>query len=170
MNFAFWQRVSGSRVGAALKACSGFLGRMIKLLEIPAPEAPQWIRRVTIMERHIMLPIKAAGIAMIYSFYFTSWTGFVHTVLDVEAEAVESFFWVYVGVNVVAAVFLLAMRRLPLGLMQWGVFAMIFVGGLFLSVLTLVTGGYHSFLYWLFFGVIVRGAVSVPRATSQIML
>src|SRR5437899_9639718 len=103
MNFAFWQRVSGSRVGAALKACSGFLGRMIKLLEIPAPEAPQWIRRISIMERDIMLPIKAAGIAMIYSFYFTKWILVAHNELDVEVEAVETFFWVYVGINIVVA-------------------------------------------------------------------
>jgi len=44
-----------------------------------------------------------------------------------------------------------------------------FGDGLFLSALTLVTGGYHSFLYWLFLGLIVRSAVSVPRATSQIL-
>ena len=170
MTSTLWQRVRAYGFAGALAAGARVFQRLLTLLEIPAPEAPQWIRRVTIMERHLMLPIKAAGIAMIYSFYFTSWTGFVHTVLDVEAEAVESFFWVYVGVNVVAAVLLLAMRWLPLGLMQWVVFAMILVDGLFLSVLTLVTGGYHSFLYWLFLGLIVRSAVSVPRATSQIML
>jgi signal transduction histidine kinase len=33
-----------------------------------------------------------------------------------------------------------------------------------------VTGGYESTIYWLFLGLIVRGAVSVPRATSQILL
>jgi signal transduction histidine kinase len=62
------------------------------------------------------------------------------------------------------------MRRLPLALMQWVVFAMILIDGLFLSALTLVTGGYQSFLFWIFLGLIVRVAVSVPRATSQIML
>ena len=33
-----------------------------------------------------------------------------------------------------------------------------------------LTGGYDSILYWLFLALIVRGAVSVPRATSQILL
>ena len=37
------------------------------------------------------------------------------------------------------------------------------VDGIFLSALTLVTGGYDSILYWLFLGLIVRSAVSVPR-------
>jgi signal transduction histidine kinase len=50
------------------------------------------------------------------------------------------------------------------------VFIMSLVDGIFLSALTVVTGGYDSPLYWLFLALIVRGAVSVPRATSQIML
>src|SRR5205814_3011971 len=44
------------------------------------------------------------------------------------------------------------------------------VDGIFLSALTLVTGGYDSILYWVFVGLIIRSAVSVPRGTSQIML
>jgi len=163
----FPQRLKASPVG---RAFTRLFERLLRLLEIPAPEAPQWIRRITVMERHIMLPIKAAGIAMLYYFYFNKWIYAVHTELDLEVEAVESFFWVYVGVNVVVACFLLAMRRFPLALMQWVVFAMILMDGLFLSALTLVTGGYQSLLYWLFLGLIVRSAVSVPRATSQILL
>src|SRR5258706_8624407 len=127
MPSSLWQRVRAYGVAGALAAGARLFHRLLTLLEIPAPEAQQWIRRVTIMERHIMLPIKAAGIAMIYSFYFTNWTGAVQTVLDVEVEAVESFFWVYVGVNVVVAGLLLAMSRMHLALMQWVVFAMILV-------------------------------------------
>ena len=44
------------------------------------------------------------------------------------------------------------------------------VDGIFLSALVALTGGYDSILYWLFLALIVRGAVSVPRATSQILL
>jgi signal transduction histidine kinase len=33
-----------------------------------------------------------------------------------------------------------------------------------------VTGGYDSIIYWLFLGLVLRGAVCVPRATSQILL
>src|SRR5207248_4697575 len=72
--------------------------------------------------------------------------------------------------NVVVAVLLLWMHKVPLALIQWVVFFMILMDGLFLSALTLVTGGYQSFLYWLFLGLIIRSAVSVPRATSQILL
>src|SRR5438876_852652 len=170
MSFPPLHRFKVLRPRAVLEACARFFQRVIKLLEIPAPEAEQWIRRITVMEREIMLPIKLVGILMIYSFYFTRWTGYAHTALEINVEAVEYFFWVYVGVNTVFAAFLLGMRRLPLALMQWVVFVMILGDGLFLSALTLVTGGYESILYWLFLGLIVRSAVSVPRATSQILL
>ena len=170
MSFPPLHRFKVLRPKAVLEACARFFQRVIKLLEIPAPEAEQWIRRITVMEREIMLPIKLVGILMIYSFYFTRWTGYAHTALEINVEAVEYFFWVYVGVNSVFAAFLLGMRRLPLALMQWVVFVMILGDGLFLSALTLVTGGYESILYWLFLGLIVRSAVSVPRATSQILL
>src|SRR5881397_2231607 len=86
---------------AAFKTIHRVLARWVKLLEIPAPEAPQWIRRIGRMERDIMLPIKAAAVAMIYSFYFTRWILVAHNELDVEVETVETFFWVYVGINVV---------------------------------------------------------------------
>ncbi len=170
MSFAAWQNAFASRLGALPKACARLFRHAIKLLEIPAPEAAQWIRRIAVMERDIMLPIKAAGIAMIYSFYFTRWILVAHSELDVEVEAVETFFWVYVAINVVVAALLIRMQRLPLALMQWVVFVIILVDGIFLSALTLVTLGYRSFLYWLFLALIVRSAVSIPRATSQILL
>ena len=89
MTVAFSKPILASRVGMLLKRCASILRRLIKMLEIPAPEAPQWIRRIMIMERNIMLPVKAASIAMIYSFYFTRWILVAHSELDVEVEAVR---------------------------------------------------------------------------------
>jgi signal transduction histidine kinase len=123
------------------------------------------------MERDIILPLKAAGIAMVlYSFYFKQWIGARLTYLEIAVEYTQYILWFYIAANILAAAVLLAMRRLPLGLVQWTVFAISLVDGIFLSSLTLVTGGYSSILYWLFIGLIVRSAVSVPRATSQLML
>ena len=67
----------------------------------------------------------------------------------------------------VVAALLLGHAPAASALVQWGVFAMILVDGIFLSALVALTGGYDSILYWLFLALIVRGAVSVPRATSQ---
>ncbi|MEI8040544.1 MAG: HAMP domain-containing sensor histidine kinase [Verrucomicrobiota bacterium] len=171
MNYGLWQRLRHYGFRDLAGAIARFPARAAELLKIPAPDAPQLIDRITIMERDIVLPLKAAAIAMLlHSFYFTPWFGKVLGTLEIAVETTQYFLWIYIGVNVVVASVLLGMRRLPLPLVSWVVFAMSLVDGIFLSALTVVTGGYDSTLYWLFLGLIVRGAVSVPRATSQIML
>src|ERR1700681_2372809 len=107
---------------------------------------------------------------LLYSFYFTPWIGNISSALDVAVESTQYFFWLYIVVNIVVAGVLLCLRWLPLTLIQWVVFAMSLIDGIFLSSLTMVSGGYDSILYWLFLALIVRSAVSVPRPTSQIVL
>jgi signal transduction histidine kinase len=82
----------------------------------------------------------------------------------------QAFLLLYISFNVLLAGVLFAMRWLPLALVEWAVFVGSLVDGIFVAALTLFTGGYDSILYWLFLALIVRTAVSVPRATSQLML
>jgi len=148
-----------------------FLDRIILLLRLPAPDIPQLLRRIRTMERDVILPIKVAGIAMLlYSFYLTPWMGLVLSALDIAVETTQYFLWIYIGINIVGAILVLRMRHLPLALVEWTVFTISLVDGMFLACLTLVTGGYDSILYWLFLGLIVRGSISVPRATAQLTL
>ena len=71
------------------------------------------------MERDVILPLKVAGIAMLlHSFYFTQWFGMVLGALEIAVEATQYFLWIYIGLNVVVAGVLLAMRRLPLALVS----------------------------------------------------
>jgi signal transduction histidine kinase len=173
MNLGLWQRLRHYGVRDLARAIVRFPGRAVELLRIPAPAAAQLTDRITTLERDIILPIKVAGIAMLlYSFYFKrAWIVNKELgALEIAVEATQYFLWLYIAMNTVVAGLLLGMRRLPLPLVQWGVFAMILVDGIFLSALVALTGGYDSILYWLFLGLIVRGAVSVPRATSQILL
>ncbi|HEY2329923.1 MAG TPA: HAMP domain-containing sensor histidine kinase, partial [Verrucomicrobiae bacterium] len=44
------------------------------------------------------------------------------------------------------------------------------VDALLLAAMTLITGGMDSILFWLFLGLIVRNAVSVPPGVSQVIL
>src|SRR6266581_524507 len=113
-----------TRIGVAgLGPLAHFLDRVIAALKIPAPDTPELVHRIQIMERRIILPVKAAGVAMLlYSFYFTPWIGQVSSALDVEVEATQYFLGVYIGVNVVVDAFLLGMRRLHETLVQWIVF------------------------------------------------
>ncbi len=149
-------------------------GRAVDLLRLSPPDAAKLMDRIATMERDIILPIKVAGIAMLlYSFYFKApWIGVQKLgSLEITVAATQgSFLWGYIAVNALVAVLLLNLRRVPLLLVQWAVFAMSLVDGIFVSALVVVTEGYNSILYWLFLGLVVRGAVSVPRATSQILL
>ena len=173
MNVGLWQRLRQYSLRELGQAVLRLPGRAVELLKLPTPDAVKLMDRITTMERDIILPIKVAGIAMLlYSFYFKrSWIGTeVLGTLEITVEATRYFLWVYIAANALTACLLLAMRRVPLLLVQWAVFAMSLVDGIFLSALVALTGGYDSILYWIFLGLIVRGAVSVPRATSQILL
>ena len=173
MNLGLWQRLRHYNVGDLARDLLRFPARAVELLKIPAPAAAQLLDRITTLERDIVLPIKVAGIAMLfYSFYFKrAWIVNKELgALEIAVEATQYLLWVYIAINAVVAGLLLAIRRVPLPLVQWAVFAISLVDGIFLSALVALTGGYDSILYWLFLALIVRGAVSVPRATSQILL
>ncbi len=172
MNFGLWQRLRHYSLADLAKAVARFPSRAIELLKLPAPAAAQLIDRITTMERDLILPIKTAGIAMlVYSFNFKSaWVGQILSPQEIAVDATRYFLWVYIALNAIVAVLLIWMNRFPLPVVQWSVFAMSLVDGIFLSALIVVTGGYDSIFYWLFLGLIIRGAVSVPRATSQILL
>jgi signal transduction histidine kinase len=164
-------RLRIDRLVAMTSALGRATERAVALLVIPTPEDQQLLRRITLMELDIILPLKLAAIGMlVYSFYFRPWMGKVLGALEIAVDVTQYFLWFCLAATLVSAGLLFMRRRLPLGLVQWIVFATCLLDGLFLAALTLVTGGYSSFLYWLFLGLIVRSAVSVPRPTSQLML
>jgi len=175
---AFWRWVRERHLGLLARAIAQFLRRLRVALVIPAAEPSEWIRRVVIMEVDVILPIKAVCIPLLlYLSYRGQWIDDVSKALDVEFDFSHYFFWFYVGffwtyiaVNIAVAGFLLTLRRRSLAMVQRVVFAMSLMDGIFLSLLTLVTGGYNSMLYWLFPALIVRSAVSVPRSSSQFLL
>lgn len=146
-----------------------FFEPLVELLKLPPPDTHQILQRIEVMERHIVLPIRLAGIAILLQ-YFKPWISQASSTLEVSIEATRYFVWAYAALGIAFTPVLLWMRRLPSDLVERAVFAMSLVDGIFLGVLTLATGGYDSPLYWLFLGLIVRTAVSVPRATTQLLL
>jgi signal transduction histidine kinase len=148
-----------------------WLKRAPALLEIPAPDPPRLLRRIEIMERDIMLPVKAVFIGMIlYSFHSSKWFVMTWSLLDVTAEAVQFIFWFYILANVLFAALLLTAERLPLAVVQWTVVTSSLVDGLLIAAMGLITGGLDSILFWLFLVLIVRNAASVPPGFSQLVL
>jgi signal transduction histidine kinase len=147
-----------------------WLKRLPALFEIPALDPPRLLRRIVMMERNIMLPVKAVFIAIIsYSFDITSWVGLANSTLDVMVETVQFIFWFYILANIILALLLLAAERLPLAVVQWTVVTGNFVDGIFVAGMALLTGGLDSVFFWLFVALIIRNSVSVPPGVSQLI-
>lgn len=142
------------------------------LLEETAPEPEQMLSRLLTIERDIILPIKAVvlGLLLYSGLFFPHLFVDVTTPRSVAQEVIHRFFLIYLVMNVAVAAVLLVPRRLPFLLVQRIIFSASFVDGVFLAALTLITGGFDSVLYWLFLGLVVRNAVSLPRAVPQIIL
>ena len=147
-----------------------WLKRLPALFEIPAPDPSRLLRRIIIMERNIMLPIKAVFIAIIlYSFDITPWVGLENSTLDVVVETVRDIFRFYILANFILAVLMLVAERLPLAVVQWAVVTSNFVDGIFTASMALLTGGLDSVFFWLFVALIIRNSVSVPAGISQLI-
>ncbi len=141
------------------------------LLAAETSDSSQQIERVQSMERNIGLPVRAGVIlVLIYYLFFSAWLTEVVSVPEVVLESTRWFLVGYILINAGASILLILFRQISWGLMRWVVFTVSLIDGLFLALLTLVTGGFDSVLYWLFLGLIIRNAVSVPVATLQIAL
>ena len=166
-----WRRIREHRSGGVAGVFVRALDRLIQFLALPAPEEGQLVRRITIMERNLILPVKVAAVGMLlYSFYAKRWFNNVLSALDISVLTTQYCLWGYIAINLVFASLLIMIQRLPVAFIRGMVFGSGLVDGIFLGTLTVLTGGYNSILYWLFLALIVRSAVSVPRATSQLLL
>ncbi len=135
----------------------------------PPPE--QMALRLQTVERDVVLPVKACFILiLIYNLFFSHWFDNVALPQTDVLRAVQRFFLVYLGGNIVVAAVLLFYRKLPTVVVQRFIFASNFADGVFLAVLVYMTGGVESVLYWLFLALILRNAVSCPLATPQLIL
>ena len=91
-----------------------WLKRLPVLFEIPAPDPSRLLRRIGIMERNIMLPVKAVFIGMIwYSFHSApAWTGLTLSMSELMVETVQLAFGFYILANVLFAVALFRRRTI----------------------------------------------------------
>jgi hypothetical protein len=159
-----------AKVNSPAKVLTSAWEQFIAAMQIPTPSAPEILRRIILMERDIVLPAKAIAIGiLLFSFYSSPWFTTVASELGIGVEVMQDLLWGYIGINLVAAGVLLIARRVPLGLLQWTVFAMTLLDGMFILLITMMLGGTGG-MYWLFAALLVRAAFSVPRLSSQIPL
>jgi signal transduction histidine kinase len=142
-----------------------------RLFAMPEPEPVQQEARILSMQRNIVLPTRlvVSGIVLYYLFYARWLNELPESRAEVALATLQHYFIFYIVFNAIAAV-LLILRRFPAHLVQWVVFTVGFLDGLLLAGLTIETGGFSSTLFWVFPGLIVLNAFSIPLATPQIVL
>jgi signal transduction histidine kinase len=143
-----------------------------RLLAMPVPEPAEQAARILSVQRNIVLPARAMVIAVVYHYLFYSHWLDVHDVAtsrELVLKTLQQFFIIYIVLNAIAAI-LLILKRFPPGLVQWVVFVVGLLDGLLLAGLTVETGGFSSTLFWVFPGLILVNALSIPLATPQIVL
>jgi len=145
--------------------------RLPDWLTSQAPDFGHQATRIRSVERNIILPTKGAIIVLLAWFlFFSKWFDEAYTFRDAVLLTVRLFFLIYVAVNLAAAIILVGMDELPFKVIREVVLVEAVVDILFWAAMTVVTGGFDSMLYWFCLGLIVRNAICLPTASTQIVL
>ena len=149
-----------------------FDSRWLKgLLATSRPEPAQQAERIVAMQLHIVLPAKAGLIAVVLYYFFSSGSfSEAPSIYGLMLELLRWYFSIYVAGNFVAALIFFFWRRFPPAIFQWLVFTLGILDGLFIAGLAFMTDGFESMAFWLFPGLIVLNAISIPLAMPQIVL
>lgn len=141
-----------------------------RFLAMPVPEPSRQASNILTMQRNIILPARVVvTIIVFYYLFYAHWQVVESATWAIVQETLQRFFIFYICFNAIAAI-LLILRRFPPRLVQWVVFAVGLVDGLLLAGLTLETNGFESTLFWVFPGLIVVNALSIPLAMPQLVL
>jgi signal transduction histidine kinase len=136
-----------------------------------APDAAQEAARIRAVERDLGLLVKASFLAILYYYLFLSlWFEDVVLLREGILEVVRLFYLIYLVLNILGGVLLATMDDLPFALTRETVLVLCMLDALFVGALTAVTGGFDSFLFWIFLALIVRNSFSLPQAGRQILL
>lgn len=144
----------------------------------------QQLERIRLIERDLGLAVKAVVLAILFWFlYWSSWVADTpanpHVAVDkvtwmFAQQAVQYVFLFYLAFNFGVAFILLGNRQVGFPLVQWTVFMVALVDGLFLGALIAVTGGIESALYWLYPVLIMRNCLSfkatIPQGTLNLLM
>ena len=140
------------------------------LLATDRPEPAQQAGRIVKVLRDVVLPAKV-GLCLVVLYYFFSGSQASElTARSVAVDTLKKYTVVYLLCNFIGAIFLVMWQRLPPGLVQWLAFTMGLLDGLFMAGVTIFTGGFSSIAFWVFPGLIVLNALSIPLAMPQIVL
>ncbi|MFM8468855.1 MAG: hypothetical protein ACKODH_02630, partial [Limisphaerales bacterium] len=141
---------------------------LASLFKAPEVSPEQQADRIRFMERDVCLTIKVIVLSALAYVFLSNWLEGVSTMGELGIETLRGSFRAYVAANVIIGAMLLAMDYLPVAWVQWSVFVLNIVDGTFVALLTLITGGLESTIYWVFLVLVIRNAVSITRVRLQI--
>ncbi len=144
-------------------------GRCRTLATAPSPPPEVFLDRIRFVERGVGLPVKAVALAVLtFALFFSRWTA---DLTDLQQEVlgyIRMFFLFYFALNVGSGLILWGMDEVSARLVVPVTCIMTILDGAMLGLLTLITGGFDSILYWAFLGLLVRNAAVIPSADVQI--
>ncbi|MBN9693371.1 MAG: hypothetical protein J0M24_24265 [Verrucomicrobia bacterium] len=145
------------------------LSRWRAVATAPPPPPEVFLSRIRFVERGVGLPVKAVVLALLtFSLFFSGW---LSELTDLQQEVlgyIRMFFLFYFALNVGSGLILWGMDEVSARLVVPVTCIMTILDGAMLGLLTLVTGGFDSILYWAFLGLLVRNAAVIPSADVQI--
>jgi len=136
-----------------------------------APDDGSQRARIRFMERSTVLPVKAVYfLVLIFYLYFIEWPEMdSDRVRWTLLRTIQWFFIFCLIVNVIVGVMLIRMEEFTTRVLREVVFSICLFDALLLAMMTELTGGFESFLFWMFLGLQIRNAISMPIATTQIV-
>ena len=145
--------------------------KVTRLLVAPTVEPGQRAARIQTVEKDIILPIKGLlSVLLISYFFFSDWTDRDGSLRNAALNVGREFLILYIALNLAAGIVFVRVRQLSLRVLQRIVFALGLLDGVLLGILTLLTTGFDSIVYWVFPAVILHNALAIPIATPQIAL
>ena len=145
--------------------------RLSQLFKSVAPDDGSQRARIRFMERNTVLPVKAVYfLVLVFYLYFVEWPEMdSDRVRWTLLRTIQWFFVSGLSVNVIVGVMLIRMEEFSTRVLREVVFSICLFDALLLAMMTELTGGFESFLFWMFLGLQIRNAISMPIATTQIV-
>jgi hypothetical protein len=149
---------------------------LARLLPVTVGEPTERASRTWAVEAHIVLPIRFLIVALLcYYFFFAHWFDTPSAASASEwtlkhATMFKEIFVAYALLSLALGTTLIWSRQLSLQKILWIAFAMGITDGAMLGVLTFLTEGFGSEIYWVFLALVARNAVAIPLALPQLLL
>jgi signal transduction histidine kinase len=148
------------------------IAELSRMLVMPPLEPSRQIDRILAVERDLVLPVKLVLITyLFFDVFYTEW--FWDPIITrefIQISTLQTYFFVYAALNLVGVRYLITPRSTPLNRLRQLVGGFAVLDILMLAVLSFITNGFESSVFWMFLALVVRNALSVPTMIPQLTL